>query len=532
VNIEILDTTLRDGVQGEGISFSIDDKIAIVRALDELGIALIEAGNPGSTHTDRTFFQKLKTVHLTASTVCAFGATRKKGITAAEDTALQQLLKAETDTVVIFGKAWDFHVRNVLKVSLSENLSLIYETITFLCEHGRNVIFDAEHFFDAWKDNQTYALSSIQTAFEAGAVRIVLCDTNGGTFPNELSAIINTVLEEAPYMRQCLGIHAHNDTGMACANSIMAVQAGCTHVQGTLLGFGERCGNAPLAVVIPNLALKLNYPCIDPGKLEHLTELSRRIAEIANISIPNTMPYIGKHAFSHKAGMHADGILKNPRSFEHIAPHQIGNNRHFLISEVSGRSIIAERVKAIDPTVTRDSPFIASLISRIKALEAEGWQFEGADASFELLIRRERGLFKCPFFNLLAYRVSSEHPPAEALACSHAWVKVQVDGIAEIAAAEGYGPVHALDGALRKALMRFYPQLEQVRLSDFKVRVIDGTEATAARVRVLIESFSPINSWTTVGVSEDIIDASRAALIDSIDYALFFFEKTTVEEPT
>jgi 2-isopropylmalate synthase len=306
---------------------------------------------------------------------------------------------------------------------------------------------------------------------------------------------------------------------MAVANAVMAVKAGCYHVQGTLLGFGERCGNASLSALIPTLELKLHYPCLPPGNLSRLTELSRRVAEISNVAVPATTPYIGAHAFSHKAGMHADAILKVRQSFEHIDPVQVGNDRHFLVSEIGGRSVVAERARIIDPTLTKDNPITEALANKLKNLEAHGWQFEGADASFELLVRRELG-WDSSFFKILAYRVSNEHPTGDFIACSHAWIKVMVGDQHEIAAAEGNGPVHALDGALRRALARFYPALEQVRLSDYKVRVIDGKDATAAQVRVLIESTDGVATWTTVGVSEDVIDASRAALVDSIEYLL------------
>lgn len=514
----MLDTTLRDGAQGEGISFSIDDKIAVMRVLDELGVQWIEAGNPGSNIKDREFFRVLSGIKLEHAQICAFGATRKKGIPVNEDTQLQSLLGAETETVVIVGKSWDFQAREVLGVSLEENLAMIFETIRFVRDRGRQVIFDAEHFFDGWQYNSEYSQKTLQAAVEAGAQRLVLCDTNGGTFPDSLSATIRAV--RALFPVSVLGIHAHNDSGLACANALAAVGAGCTHVQGTLLGFGERCGNTALAVLIPNLELKSGFTCLPADSLEHLTALSRQIAEIANVVLPATMPYIGAHAFSHKAGMHADGILKTSTSFEHIEPSLVGNDRHFLLSEVGGRSVIAARARNIDPKLKKEDPVIESIAARVKKLEAEGWQFEGADASFELLVRQELGQ-KPDFFTILGYRVASEHPARDFLSCCQAWIKVRVDGVDEIAAAEGNGPVHALDAALRRALSHFYPQLKRIRLNDYKVRVIDGTEATAARVRVLIESTDGLHSWTTVGVSEDIIDASRAALVDSIVYTLF-----------
>jgi 2-isopropylmalate synthase len=526
--VEVLDTTLRDGAQGEGISFSVQDKLELTRALDELGIALIEAGNPGSNPKDLEFFRRARELPLENARLCAFGATRKKGLPCGEDPQLKSLLDADTETVVIFGKSWDLHVTEILRTSLKENLDMIAETVAFLKAEGRRVIYDAEHFFDGWLGNAEYALASVRAAAESGADTIVLCDTNGGAFPDtvkdglraaEETAALAAALSPLEGLGGVVGIHAHNDGGLAAANSIAALQSGARHVQGTLLGFGERCGNTCLAALIPSVELKLGMSCLPQGKLRRLSEISRAVAEIANVALPEEMPYVGSHAFSHKAGMHADGILKLRRSFEHIDPALVGNDRHFLMSEVGGRSAIAERAKKIDPAVTRDHPVIAALAARLKELEAAGWAFDGADGSFELLVRRELGRHK-PLFEILAYRVGSEHPTGEAIACSHAWVKVWVDGQDEIAAAEGNGPVNALDGALRRALFRFYPELAKVRLEDFKVRVIDGTAATAAKVRVLIQSTDGQDHWSTVGVSEDIIDASRAALVDSIEYKL------------
>jgi 2-isopropylmalate synthase len=548
--VEILDTTLRDGAQGEGIAFSVQDKLAVVRALDELGVDWIEAGNPGSNPKDAEFFRLAEKLRLNRARLCAFGSTRKRGLRPGDDPQVKSLLDAGTEAVVFFGKSWDLHVTGVLRADPEENLAMIAETAAFLKAEGRIVIFDAEHFFDGLAANPEYALKTVQAARDAGVDRIVLCDTNGGAFPDAVAGGVAEVFRimggsGGPPGRSAgggendgggtgkevrkpppplislpvIGIHAHNDAGFASANTVMAVKAGCCHVQGTLVGFGERCGNTSLAEVIPSISLKLALPCLPEGKLAFISEITRRVAEIANVAVPDNMPYVGAHAFSHKAGMHADGILKMNRSFEHIDPALVGNGRHFLMSEMGGRSAIAERVKKIDPSVTKDHPVTAALAAKLKTLEASGWQFEGADGSFELLVRRELGRYK-PLFRILAYRVVSEHPSGEGITCSHAWVKVLVDGKDEIAAAEGDGPVNALDGALRRALTRFYPELKQVRLSDFKVRVIDGTAATAARVRVLIESTDGSSAWTTAGVSEDIIDASRAALVDSIEYKL------------
>jgi 2-isopropylmalate synthase len=466
-DLEILDTTLRDGAQGEGISFSVQDKLAVVRALDDLGVAWIEAGNPGSNPKDAEFFSLARGLTLEHSRLCAFGPTRKPGIKAADDLQLRSLLEADTEGVVIFGKSWDLHVTEVLRVSLEENLAMIFETTAFLTTEGRQVFFDAEHFFDGWKANPGYALSAIETALNAGARTIVLCDTNGGNFPDDMTAGVGAALQKGESRGGTVGIHAHNDMGLAVANALAAVKGGCRHVQGTLAGFGERCGNTSLAALIPSLELKWGLRCLPQDKLPLIAETTRRVAEIANIPVPAAMPYVGSSAFSHKGGMHTDGVLKVRRSFEHIDPALVGNSRHLLMSEVGGRSAVAERAKKIDPSFTKDHPVTAAVAEKLKVLEAEGWAFEGADASFELLVRRELGRHtgrseesRRPLFKILAYRVVSEHPTGETIACSHAWVKVWVEGKDEIAAAEGDGPVNALDGALRRALTRFDPELE------------------------------------------------------------------------
>ena len=522
--IEIFDTTLRDGAQGEGITFSVRDKIAVAQALDELGVAWIEAGNPGSNPKDLEFFKEAGSLGLTTSKLCAFGSTRKKGVTPAGDESVLSLLGAETEAVVLFGKSWDLHATEVLRVSLEENLAMIRETVAFFKDSGRTVIYDAEHFFDGRKANPDYAMATLEAALEAGADRIVLCDTNGGSYPGAIQDGVRAAMALALGRARgggpvAVGIHAHDDMGMAVANSLMAVEAGALHVQGTLVGFGERCGNAALAAIVPSLELKQGLRCLPPGRLERISALARRVAEISNVTIPEGMPYVGTRAFAHKAGMHADGILKVKASFEHVDPAKVGNDRRFLMSEVGGRSAIAERARKVDPSITKDHPVAAAVAARLKGLEASGWQFEGADASFELLVRRELKASK-PLFSIERYRVVSEHPAPDPESCSNAWVKVLVDGITEMAAAEGDGPVNALDKALRRALERFYPELSRVRLSDYKVRVIDGQDATAAWVRVLIESTDGTEAWTTVGVSTDIIDASRAALVDSIEYKL------------
>jgi 2-isopropylmalate synthase len=516
-NVSILDTSLRDGAQGRGVSFSVQDKLAIARCLDELGVRWIEAGNPGSNPKDADFFREARKTRMEHASICAFGATVKKGVRPDEDGALQKLLSAETETVVIFGKSSIFHAQEILGVAPEENLAMIVETVQYLRGHGRKVIYDAEHFFDGRTENAEYALAMVKAALDAGASIAVLCDTNGGTFPDDISWGITALRALCPGAET--GIHAHNDAGLAIACSIAAVGAGCTHVQGTLIGFGERCGNTALAALIPSLELKLGYRCLPEGRLQKIRETARTVAEIANMALPEGMPYVGSAAFSHKAGMHADGILKARSSFEHIDPVLVGNGREFLMSEVGGRAAIAERLRKFDAAVTKTSPVVEAVSRRLKKLEAEGSQFEGADASFEMLALREMGR-ALSGFKIVSYRVTSEHPPTADMECSYAWIKVLVKGQYEIAGAEGDGPVNALDLALRRALSLFYPALSTVRLSDYKVRVINGKDATAARVRVLIESTDGKNTWTTLGVSSDIIDASRFALTDAIEYKL------------
>jgi 2-isopropylmalate synthase len=515
--IDVLDTSLRDGAQGRGVSFSLQDKLAIVRSLDELGVRWIEAGNPGSNPKDADFFREARRMRTENAVICAFGATAKKGTAPRADDGLQKLLSAETETVVIFGKSSLFHAREILGVTPEENVAMITETVRYLLDNGRKVIYDAEHFFDARKENAEYALATVKAALDAGAAAAVLCDTNGGTFPDEISRGAAAVKALCPNAE--IGIHAHNDMGLALACSLAAINAGCSHVQGTLIGFGERCGNTALAALIPSLEIKLGYQCLPEGCLKKISEISRTVAEIANMALPEGMPYVGTAAFSHKAGMHADGILKAHSSFEHIVPDLVGNGREFLMSEIGGRAAIAERLRKFDPAITKASPVVEAISKRLKDLESEGAQFEGADASFEILALREMGLTQ-PRFKIVSYRVTSEHPPAADIECSHAWIKVLVKDCSEIAGAEGDGPVNALDLALRRALSSFYPELSTVRLSDYKVRVINGRDATAARVRVLIESTDGKNTWTTLGVSSDIIDASRFALIDAIEYKL------------
>lgn len=514
-NIEIFDSTLRDGAQAEGISFSVEDKIKIVKALDSLGVSYIEAGNPGSNPKDLEFFKKVKDIGLANSKIVAFGSTRRRDIKAEEDKNIISLLEAGTDTIAIFGKSWDFHVTDIIHATLDENLEMINDTISYLVSLGKTVIFDAEHFFDGYKANSDYAVKTLEAAFNAGASCLSLCDTNGGCFPQEIFDITKVVKSKFDIT---VGIHCHNDCGMAVANSIMAVESGASHIQGTYTGFGERCGNANLSTIIANLQAKKGYLCIPNENLKNLTHIARKISEIANISLNDREPYIGKSAFAHKGGMHIDGVSKAPHSFEHINPEIIGNERKFLTSEVAGRSTILSMIQRIDPQVEKSSPECDLVMQKLKDLEYQGYQFEGAEGGFELLIRKTLGKYK-PFFELVNFKTIGERPYIDGQSAS-AVIKVIVDDKTEITAAEGNGPVNALDKALRKALEVFYPELSKVHLTDYKVRVLDGKTATASKVRVLIESTDGIESWTTVGVSEDIIEASWIALVDSIEYKL------------
>lgn len=514
--LTILDSTLRDGAQGEGISFSVRDKIAVCRTLDELGVGYIEAGNPASNPKDAEFFREVKGLKFLNSKLTAFGSTRRRGVTAETDPGVKALLAAETPAVTVFGKSWDFHATDILRVTLEENLDMIFDTVRYLTDCGKEVIFDAEHFFDGYKNNPDYAIKAIRTAEEAGAAAVCLCDTNGGCFPDEIEKIVRAAVNALSIP---VGIHTHDDAGMAVANSVTAVLCGATQVQGTLIGFGERCGNANLSTIAADLQLKRGYKCFPDENMKNLTLYCRRIAEIANVRLNRGMPYVGESAFAHKAGMHIDGVSKASFSFEHVSPDSVGNTRRFLMSEVAGRSTILEKVRKVDPFVTKDSPVTAEIVAKIKEMEFFGYQFEGADASFELLIRKSLGAYK-PFFTLEKFKTIGEQISGEDFSPATAVVKVSVDGTSEISAAEGNGPVNALDVALRKALERFYPSLKEFALTDYKVRILDSKETSSAKTRVLIESGDGKDIWTTVGVSRDIIEASLTALKDAIEYKL------------
>lgn len=513
--ITIFDSTLRDGAQGTGIVFSLEDKLQAVRLLDQVGVQYVEAGNPGSNPKDEEFFHRVAELPLRHAKLVSFGSTRRKGIRPEEDSNLQAILKANTPCCSVFGKCWKFQVDTVLETTQEENLRMIEESCRFLKSHGREVIFDAEHFFDGWKDDRSYAWEALRAAVRGGADIVCLCDTNGGAFPQEVERVVKEVVGK---LSVPVAVHFHEDCGMATANSIVAVQAGASQVQGTLLGFGERCGNANLSTIIPSLQLKLGVPCIPQDEIMHLTQRARELASIANLDLPAWMPYVGENAFAHKAGMHAAGVLKSPRSFEQVDPYLVGNTRRFPASEMSGRAVVLEKIKEVFPDVRVDSQEAKELLQELKELESRGYQFEGADASFQLLVRKRLMPF-APFFQLMYYHIYTDYSDGQDKGAS-ATVKVRVGGEIQLMAAEGNGPVNALDQALRKALEIFYPILSQVKLTDYKVRVLDSKSATAAGVRVLITSTDGEDTFTTVGVSGDVVAASWKALEDSMEYLL------------
>ena len=514
--LHILDSTLLDGAQGEGVSFSVSDKLNIIKALDEIGVAYIEAGNPGSNPKDIEFFERVGEIELKNARLCAFGSTRRKNLKVEDDDNVLSLLKANTPAVSIFGKSWDLHVREILRTSNENNLELVYDTLNFFKKQGKEVIFDAEHFFDGYKANPEYALQVLKTADQAEADVLCLCDTNGGTSPDETYRICKLVVELFPHRQ--IGIHCHNDTDCAVANSMLAVAAGVTHVQGTFIGIGERCGNADLSVIIANLQLKQGYSCV-ASDLAGLSDAVYAISEISNMLVPNNKPYVGLSAFAHKGGMHIDGVNKCSYSFEHVPPESVGNKRRFLMSEVSGRTTVLAKLGSLAPELGKDSPETALIVKRLKELEHEGYQFESADASFELMVLNVLGRYQ-PHFKLIMYKTSGEYPSPNGELSAYAMLTIEVDGKTETAASLGNGPVNALDLALRKALVVFYPEIAKVHLTDYKVRVLTAEQASAAMVRVLIESSNGEKTWTTVGVSTDIIEASWLALVDSLEYIL------------
>jgi 2-isopropylmalate synthase len=513
--INLYDTTLRDGTQGEQVNLSAEDKLRICRKLDEFGIQYIEGGWPGSNPKDIRFFEMARKVSFKTTRLTAFGSTRRAQISPENDENIQALLKAETQIVTIFGKSSDLHASEILGVSLDENLKMIEESVTYLKKQGRQVIYDAEHFFDGHKRNPTYALKTAKAAMNGGVDVIVLCDTNGGTMPH----VIQHIMEEVkPHLTGPIGIHAHNDCGLALANSLVAVQCGATMVQGTINGYGERCGNVDLIAALGDLQLKMGYQCINPESLKRLTELSRYVSDVANIAPFNQRPFVGNSAFAHKAGVHVSGILKNPSTYEHIPPELVGNRRRVLVSDLSGKSNIEYKSREIDIKLGGNGYTSQKIMKKIKQMEDQGFQFDAAEGSLELLIKKVTGQFKEPF-SLESFRVTIEKNESGP-SSSQATIKISVGDEHEITAAEGDGPVNALDNALRKALDKFFPQIREMGLVDFKVRVIEGSDGTAAKVRVQIESRDSKEIWSTIGVSENIIEASWQALVDSVQYKL------------
>lgn len=513
--ITIYDTTLRDGAQGEGVFFSAEDKIRLVRQFDALGLDYVEGGWPGANPRDLEFFAQASRLSLRHSRLVAFGSTRRPSNRPAEDPTLANLLAAETPVVAIFGKSWLLHVAEVLRVGPEENLALIEDSVAHLKASGREVVYDAEHFFDGFADDPEYALATLASAARGGADWIVLCDTNGGTLPRAALAALERARERISVP---LGVHIHNDSGMAAAISVLAVEAGAAQVQGTFNGYGERCGNANLSTILPTLVYKLGLDCAAAPHLANLTETSRLISELSNLHHDERQPYVGASAFAHKAGMHVDAVRKNPHTLEHVRPEVVGNSRRILLSDQAGRSSILEKAKEHYPALTKDAPEVTALTRTLKDLEHLGYQFEAAEASFELLIRKAFN-DHAKSFDLEGFRIIVEKHGDQPV-FSEATIKVKVDGEEELTAAEGDGPVNALDGAIRKALTRFYPEIAHLRLVDYKVRVLEENRGTAAKVRVLIETTNGSTSWGTVGVSENIIEASWRALVDSLEYGV------------
>lgn len=514
-HLEVYDTTLRDGAQAEDVSFSADDKVRIAQKLDELGVHFIEGGWPGANPKDIEFFRRIKTIPLKHAEVIAFGSTRKASNSVKKDKNLHALVSAETKTITLFGKTWSLHVSDALGISLSKNLELIYDSIAYLREKGRRVFYDAEHFFDGYKTNPEYALATIRKAVAAGAARVILCDTNGGTMPWEIREICGVVQRECSVP---LGIHAHNDCEMAVANSLVAIESGIVQVQGTINGIGERCGNANLCSILPNLELKMKRPTLR-NRLGHLKDVSGFVTEIANLMPNKHQPYVGDSAFAHKGGVHIHAVLKNPATYEHVDPIRVGNQQRMLISDYGGRSGLLDKIETYGMKLSKDHRKVEELVQTLKERESQGYQFEGAEGSFELLMRKAMGTHK-PSFQLLGFRIIVEKKQENGAPLSEATVMVKVGQAIEHTAAMGAGPVNALDHALRKSLEKFYPQLREVKLLDYKVRVLAANEGTESKVRVLIESGDHKDKWGTVGVSENIIEASWQALADSIEYKL------------
>lgn len=537
--IWIYDTTLRDGAQREGLSLSIDDKVRIARELDRLGVPFIEGGWPGANPKDVQFFWQLKEEPLTQAEVVAFCSTRRPGKTADTDPMLQPILAAGTTWVTVFGKSWDLHVIEGLQTTLDENLCMIQDTLDFLRRQGRRVIYDGEHWFDGYKANPEYALKTLDAAIAGGAEWLVLCDTNGGTLPHEVSAIVREVVHfiEARHQASLLradaepaatqqpmpqiGIHTHNDTGTAVANALAAVMEGARMVQGTINGYGERCGNANLCTLIPNLQLKLGYACVHPAQLARLTDTSRLISEVVNLAPDDHAPYVGLSAFAHKGGIHVSAVERNPLTYEHIPPEQVGNRRRIVISDQAGLSNVLAKARSFGIDLNKNDLACRQILQHLKTLENQGYQFEAAEASFELLMREALGQ-RQQFFGLKGFQVRCDMIPGvnDGNSYALATIKVEVNGQDYLEAAEGNGPVSALDAALRKALINVYPAIASFHLTDYKVRILDSQAGTSARTRVLVESSNSLQRWTTVGVSTNIIEASYRAVVEGLEYGL------------
>ncbi|MEO0407539.1 MAG: citramalate synthase [Cyanobacteria bacterium P01_A01_bin.135] len=527
----IYDTTLRDGAQREGLALSIDDKLRIARKLDQLGVPFIEGGWPGANPKDVQFFWQLKEQPLTQAEVVAFCSTRRPHRAAADDAMLQPILAAGTRWITLFGKSWDLHVTEGLKTTLDENLAMIDDTVRFFRQQNRRIIYDAEHWFDGYRHNPDYALETLKVAIAAGAEWVVLCDTNGGTLPHEVARVVAAVVEQTPVQATAaqdsthpvprLGIHTHNDSGTAVANALTAVQQGAQMVQGTINGYGERCGNADLCTLIANLQLKLGYRCVPEPQLTHLTDTSRFVSEVVNLAPDEHAPFVGLSAFAHKGGIHVSAVQRNPITYEHISPEAVGNQRRIVISDQAGLSNVLAKAQHFGIQLDRDDPACRQILQRLKTLESRGYQFEAAEASFELLMREVLGQRLC-LFELRGFQVHCEVAPTANLwhTNSLATIKVTVNEQDVLEVAEGNGPVSALDTALRRGLSRFYPAIAQFQLLDYKVRILDGTAGTDAKTRVLVESGDGQQRWTTVGVSTNILDASYQAVVEGLEYGL------------
>jgi len=512
--VEIYDTTLRDGSQGEGINFSVADKLRIAERLDTFGVHYIEGGWPGSNPKDIEFFAEAKRKKFKNARLAAFGSTRKKGVPVEQDDQVRLLIEAGTPVVTIFGKTSMLHVKEVLRCTPEENLAMIGDTVRYLKDHGKFVIYDAEHCFDGYKLDPEYAVATWQAAEKAGADFVVLCDTNGGCLPAEIAAITKVAIGK---LNCKVGIHTHDDIGLGVANALVALESGAVHVQGTINGYGERTGNCSLTSVIPCVALKMKKTCVPPASLPKLKDLSQFVDEMANMRHNPRLPWVGSAAFAHKGGMHVNAVQKLASSYEHIDPALVGNSRNVLISELAGRSNIVMKAQELGFKLTNDTPELKSILARIKELEHQGYEYEAAEGSLALLISKSLK-HRDPLFHVDAYHVSMRRDASESVC--EATIKVRVGSKQAQTVAEGDGPVNALDGALRSALVKFYPQLEKVALTDYKVRILDSDTGTAAKTRVLIESTDGQREWGTVGVSENIIEASLQALVDSMEYAL------------